>query len=296
MANFVAASSRKGWMPIRGLCPFAVIMKKKLLYLLAVVLWMLPTSSQELIVHPWKGKRVAYFGDSITDPKQGGGIKKYWNFLQEWLGITPYVYAVSGRQWNDIPRQAEQLRKEHAADFDAILVFIGTNDYNAGIPLGEWHEIKADSVRVFLGDDGTERYEIRRHKVPVMTDGTYKGRINIALSTLKKMYPDKQIVLLTPIHRSVFRNGNGNMQQPEDFVNKVGEDFQSYVDCVRQAGRLWAMPVIDMGSACGIFPLYDEHAAYFGDAEKDRLHPNVDGHRRMAKTLMYQLLALPCDF
>ncbi len=42
------------------------------------------------IRHPWQGKRVGYLGDSITDPNcYGDKIKKYWDFLQEWLGITP---------------------------------------------------------------------------------------------------------------------------------------------------------------------------------------------------------------
>ncbi len=46
---------------------------------------------------PWQGKRVGYLGDSITDPNcYGDKIKKYWDFLQEWLGITPYVYGISG--------------------------------------------------------------------------------------------------------------------------------------------------------------------------------------------------------
>ena len=47
------------------------------------------------IRHPWQGKRVGYLGDSITDPNcHGDKIKKYWDFLQEWLGITPYVYGI----------------------------------------------------------------------------------------------------------------------------------------------------------------------------------------------------------
>ena len=65
----------------------------------------------EYIVHPWEGKTVAYFGDSITDPRNKASDNKYWNLLKEWLGITPYVYAVSGREWNDIPRQADKLRE-----------------------------------------------------------------------------------------------------------------------------------------------------------------------------------------
>jgi hypothetical protein len=66
-----------------------------------------PAQAQNVFTHPWMQKRVAYFGDSITDPRNSGSKKKYWNFLQEWLNVTPYVYAVSGRQWNDIPRQVE---------------------------------------------------------------------------------------------------------------------------------------------------------------------------------------------
>ena len=89
--------------------------------------------------HPWKGKKVAYFGDSITDPNIKASKVKYWGFLQDWLGITPYVYGVSGRQWNDIPRQADKLKKEHGDNFDAILIFMGTNDYNNGVPIGDWY-------------------------------------------------------------------------------------------------------------------------------------------------------------
>ena len=106
------------------------------------------TPQQLTFQHPWQGKRVAYFGDSITDPNIKASKVKYWGFLQQWLGITPYVYGVSGRQWNDIPRQADKLKAEHGDDFDAILIFIGTNDFNNGVPVGEWYTETFDSVKV----------------------------------------------------------------------------------------------------------------------------------------------------
>ena len=86
-------------------------MKKKIILLLWATLLCGRIQAQTSYVHPWMQKRVAYFGDSITDPRNSGSKVKYWNFLQEWLGITPYVYAVSGRQWNDIPRQADKLKE-----------------------------------------------------------------------------------------------------------------------------------------------------------------------------------------
>ncbi len=68
------------------------------------------------------------------------------------------------------------------------------------------------------------------------------------------------------------------------------------MEAVKEAGNLWAVPVIDLNAVSGLFPMMDEGAVYFKDKEKDRLHPNDEGHRRMAATLVYQLAALPCTF
>ena len=272
---------------------------RRLLLLMFVAMVAVPGMAQTTIVtspdmlqwHPWKGKRVAYFGDSITDPRNSGSKKKYWGFLEDWLGITPYVYGVSGRQWNDIPRQAQKLQEEHSDSVDAILIFIGTNDYNAGVPIGEWFEEKEEQV--MAGIHEPKHLVDRRHRYPVMSDSTYRGRINQALDCVKRMYPRKQIVLLTPIHRAEFYANEKNWQPREDYTNKCGEYIDAYVQSVKEAGNLWAVPVIDLNALCGLYPLMDEMAQYFKSAENDRLHPNDEGHRRMALTLMYQLAGLP---
>ena len=67
------------------LCLFAVT-----LVVMACALQLIQQPGQELMQHPWQGKRVAYFGDSITDPGNNGSKKKYWGFLQDWLQIEPY--------------------------------------------------------------------------------------------------------------------------------------------------------------------------------------------------------------
>ena len=272
---------------------------RRLLLLMFVAMVAVPGMAQTTIVtspdmlqwHPWKGKRVAYFGDSITDPRNNGSKKKYWGFLEDWLSITPYVYGVSGRQWNDIPRQAQKLQEEHSDSVDAILIFIGTNDYNAGVPIGEWFEEKEEQV--MAGIHEPKHLVDRRHRYPVMSDSTYRGRINQALDCVKRMYPRKQIVLLTPIHRAEFYANEKNWQPREDYTNQCGEYIDAYVESVKEAGNLWAVPVIDLNALCGLYPLMDEMAQYFKSAENDRLHPNDEGHRRMALTIMQQLLALP---
>lgn len=270
------------------------MLRKKFIMLATALIVVALSAAAEYIVHPWQGKKVAYFGDSITDPRNNAADSKYWSCLEEWLGITPYVYAKSGRMWDDIPRQMSLLQQEHGDDFDAILIFMGTNDYNNAVPLGRWYEEKMDTVT--YGHQYQKRTENRMRRVPSMDKDTYRGRINIALDSLKRTWPGKQIVLLTPIHRSGFYANDKNWQVPEDYANRCGEYLDTYVEAVREAGKVWSVPVIDLNSLCGLYPLMDGYAGYFNNPASDRLHPNNAGHERMARTLYYQLLALPCTF
>ena len=248
---------------------------------------------EQTFVHPWKGKRVAFLGDSITDKCRIGTEKCYWEYLAEWLNINPLVYAINGRQWDDIPRQASQLKEEIGNEVDAIIIFIGTNDYNAGIPLGEWWSIETKRVEEAHGEP--KQTVERAHRV-FNKDNTFKGRINQGLCTLKKLYPDKQIVLLTPIHRAFATFGDNNIQPDENYMNVCGHFIDDYINAIKEAGNLWAMPVIDLNSLSGLYPLEDGQTHYFHNERTDRLHPGKEGHKRIAKTLLYQLVSLPCVF
>lgn len=269
--------------------------KKNILSVIVCLFVCMQAHSQALFQHPWQGKRVAYLGDSITDPNNKGAKKKYWSWLQDWLQITPYVYGVSGRQWDDIPRQANKLKDEHGNDFDAILIFMGTNDYNRGIPLGEWWDERETMVEYGHGGQAKQMVA-RRQRTPAKTNETYRGRINIALDSLKRMFPDKQIVLLTPIHRSDFHANDKNWQCDESYTNRCGLYLDEYVNAIKEAANIWAVPVIDWNASCGLFPMVAAHGQYFKDSQTDLLHPNDKGQQRMARTLMYQLLTLPCVF
>lgn len=264
---------------------------KNILTTILFAMLMLPVSAQNSVVHPWQGKRVAYFGDSITDPRNKAASRKYWTLLQEWLGITPYVYAVSGRQWDDIPRQTDALMTQHGDTVDAIIIFMGTNDYNNGVEIGKWYDEKEEEV--MYGHGKPKAMTKRTRQYPCMDKTTYKGRINIALDKLKRAYPDKQVVLLTPIHRAGFYANEKNWQCTEDYTNQCGIYLQEYIDAIKEAANVWAVSVIDMNALCGLYPMHDESAKFFNNAETDRLHPNNLGHERMAKVLMQQLLALP---
>ena len=109
-------------------------------------------------------------GDSITDEAQIQSQNiTYWKLLEEMLGINAVSYAVNGRQMNDLIRQGEELLKEHGQRVDAIIIMLGTNDFNASLPMGEFFTYeRKETVR-----DG-DRMELL-HREPVICDSTFCG-------------------------------------------------------------------------------------------------------------------------
>ncbi len=247
---------------------------------------------QNIVNHPWNGAKVVFIGDSITDPRlHAGEVVKYWEFMEEWMGIEPLVYGVSGRQWNEVEKVAQKVYDDHQNDFDAILVFLGTNDFNAGLPVGEWFTEKGEYVMAAKGQK--EQLQLRGHRTPVMDLMTFKGRINLGMSCLKRLFPGKQIVLMTPLHRAYANFGETNVQPDENYRNSCGEFVDAYVQAVKEAANLWAVSLIDLNSLSGLNPMLEEHVQFFYNSDYDRLHPNTEGHRRIAKTIQAQCLALP---
>lgn len=284
---------------------------KKLL-ILALVLLPLAAGAQE-IKSQWAGARVGVLGDSITDARQLSTQDIYWHQLVDILGIEPYVYGISGHRTKHIKGQAEKLLADHGQDVDAILIFIGTNDFNGSVPLGEWYD--EESVRVNRNGVST----VLKHKVPAMDGGTMRSEINIFMSYLKSTYPTKQIILLTPIHRAYFNHSATNIQPDESYANPLGLYVDDYVDVIKEAANVWAIPVIDLNSISGLYPLEPAHAQYFREAtigspstaaeaaaaapgseqgleKHDLLHPNTAGQQRMAYAIAYQLLDYPARF
>ena len=248
------------------------------------------TPSEKTPNSQWQGKRVAYLGDSMTDKRRVGTTCVYWEYLCELMGITPSVYGISGNQWDGVYRQALKLHEEKGTVVDAIFIFAGTNDYSHGTPIGKFF---TETIRQTNHNGASVAL---KYRTPIFNDSTFCGRINKVMSYLKNNYPQQQIVILTPIHRGFAQFSDKNVQPDENYANELGLYVDTYIDVLKQAASYWAVPLIDLYSTSGLYPLVDAQSQYFNNKETDRLHPNAVGDYRLAKTIQYQLLAFPSDF
>ncbi|NDV59479.1 SGNH/GDSL hydrolase family protein [Bacteroides sp. 519] len=237
----------------------------------------------------WDGKKVAYLGDSMTDPHSTATTAWYWQYLKQLMNIDHYVYARSGYQWTNIYQMAEKLYNERGQDIDAIIIWAGTNDYRE-TPIGEFFTEK-DTITNYNGN-----MVVRKYRMHTFTDSTFCGRINRVMSFLKTNYPDKQIIIMTPIHRGYANFSEKNVQPDENFTNATGIYLEPYIEALKAAGQYWSVPVIDLNSLSGLYPVYESNTPYINKEYTDRLHPNAAGHYRLARTIQYQLLTLPVGF
>ncbi|MDX8339640.1 SGNH/GDSL hydrolase family protein [Draconibacterium sp. IB214405] len=247
------------------------------------------TTNNKVNTSQWEGKKVAFLGDSMTE-KWDPENKMYWEYLTDWLQIEPFVYGVNGDQWSGIYNQAKKLRAERGVDIDAIIIFAGTNDYNANLPLGKFFDEKLAET------NHNGKIVLRKYRTLIENDTTFCGRINKVISYLKTNFPDQQIIIMTPIHRGYAKFGDKNIQPEESFANDLGFFINGYVNTLKEASSLWSVPIFDLFADSGLYPMKESQIKYFKNEKTDMLHIGSLGNFRLAKTIQFQLLSLPSTF
>ena len=199
-----------------------------------------------------KNKKINFLGDSITEG--AGASEKALCYVQRFAAMTGAQvrnYGIGGtrfarrREPHENPRFDLDFCGRYAQmddDADIIVVFGGTNDYGHGdAPLGQ------------MGDRSV---------------WSFYGACHTLFSGLIEKYPDKTIVIMTPMHRVTELDKNTPLR---DFV---------YAE--REVAEFYSIPVLDLWSNLGIsarVPVQKE--LYF----KDNVHPNDAGHEKIAYTL-----------
>lgn len=215
-------------------------------------------------VNLWNNKVASFLGDSIT-----AGInteKTYHAYLKELIGFkTCNNYGINGASITNHSNGICDRYNNVDANSDIIFVFGGTNDFYYNKSLGDWYIL-----------DGTTR--------TLNTDiTTFKGALSTICNGLLSKFPNKQIILMTPIHRYTFNN-----QQTDFQANASGLYLEDYVDCIKEAGKIFSIPVIDLYNESGLFPANSANASLYFHSS-DKLHPNKDGHLKIAKVIQGKL-------
>ena len=194
------------------------------------------------------GLKINFLGDSITEGHGCTSVEKqFTSLVAAQTGAVTRCYGIGGtriarqRKPSDNPRHDLDFPSRVAEmdpDADLIVVFGGTNDFGHGdAPFGEFADRTVD---------------------------TFCGALHVLYTALLEKYPDKQIMVMTPLHRS-----------SENIPNMHGKILAEYVDMIRKAAEYYSLPVLDLWAVSGIQPAVPVMKEKY---MPDGLHPNDAGH------------------
>ncbi len=167
-------------------------------------------------------------GDSITylndHPDETGNrvTKGYMTRVTEEL---PYVHYINqGHNGWTAVRIAKEIEKLDIKKADVYSVFLGTNDWWGGMPLG--------SFKDYTGNTGN-----------LTVYGAYRTIIN----KLRVLNPDADIILITPMQRADFvylRNMKNNAWG--SYRDKNNQSLLQFAEAVKTIGKHERFKVIDL--------------------------------------------------
>ena len=195
-----------------------------------------------------QGLKINFLGDSITEGHGCSSVEKqFTSLIAAQYGAVTRCYGIGGTRLakqtkpSDNPRHDLDFPSRVAEmdpDADLIVVFGGTNDFGHGdAPFGEFSDRTAD---------------------------TFCGALHVLYTALLEKYPDKQIMVMTPLPRS-----------SENNPNMHGKVLAEYVDMIRKAAEYYSLPLLDLWAVSGIQPAVPVMKEKY---MPDGLHPNDAGH------------------
>lgn len=209
-----------------------------------------------------KDIKINFLGDSITE---GAGAscaeKRYVNYIANNYGAICRNYGIGGTriarqttpsEYPAYDRDFASRVAEMDADADVVVIFGGTNDYGHGdAPLGKF----SDS-----------------------TPFTFYGALHNLYTSVINKYPESLIIVLTPLHRVGEQDERGeNSRKSVPMAN-----LKVYSDIIKEVAEYYSIPVLDLYATSGIQPnipiIKEKYTA-------DGLHPNDDGHKRIAERI-----------
>lgn len=205
------------------------------------------------------GLKIDFLGDSITE---GHGVTRaeyrFADRLAAQYGILAVNHGIGGTR---IARQkTPSQHPDHDKDFisrvneldenaDVIMVFGGTNDWGHGdAPLGTMED---------------------------RTPWTFFGALHTLYTALITRFPEKTIIVMTPLHRC-------SEADPFGPFGKRPGTLRDYVNAIREVAEYYSLPVLDLYKESGLQP---DVPVIQQKYVPDGLHPNDAGHEILANKI-----------
>ena len=211
------------------------------------------------------GKTVAFLGDSITEGVGASCVEnRFTDVFARLTGGVALNYGISGTRIarqkvvteNLCDRDFNMRGEEIDASADVVVVFGGTNDFGHGdAPIGRFTD---------------------------NTVYTFYGALHVLYRQLLERFPEKDIIVLTPLHRL-----SENVT-----INECGipcEPLKKYVEAIREVAEYYSLPVLDLWKMSGMQPSVDVIREKY---MPDGLHPSDLGAAKIADKLRDFLISL----
>ena len=205
--------------------------------------------------------KINFLGDSITEGYGAKSLYGYVDYVAEYTGAKCNNYGIAGTRIakQNIPSDNARYDLDFCSrvdemdnDADIVFVFGGTNDYGHG-----------DAPMGIFGDT---------------TNKTFYGALDLLYRKLIEKYYNIPIVIITPLHRYDENNLKGDGSKSHDAY-----PLKSYVEAIRKVAQWYSLPVLDFYNSSGLNPNVEIIKSKY---LPDGLHPNDDGHRRLAKLII----------
>ena len=193
---------------------------KKLLILTAAVSLLCSSRPKELT---WVaiGDSITYLNEHLNET--GNRVTK--GYLTRVTEQLPYIkYVNQGHNGWTSGNIAESIEKLGLVKADVYSIFLGTNDWWQGRPLGHLSDYQKNSG-----------------------NNTVYGSFRIIVNKLRSLNPQARIVLITPMQRADFvylfdpkNNASGS------YKYKNGQYLEAFANAIDSIGRFEQVPVVDL--------------------------------------------------
>ena len=227
-----------------------------------------------------KGKKILFLGDSLTSLEKipyEDAIKKpteanskshfkYIDWIRELTGAECYNFGYSGSSIANITNPKDPDVSSFVArhkyiikkysdpkSFDFIVLFGGVNDYMQCVPISNY--------------DNPDPY-------------SFYGALNSVVLALQETYPSAKIILMNPL---VSHGEGANF----DFtINKVNHYLKDYRKAIADVASTKGAILFNTEQLSGLNPSNAAISKNFYLNKQDGVHPNPEGHKRIAIPLI----------